>query len=87
MASYRVVIKPSAAKELDRLPKKELKRISERIRGLAEDPRPAGCEKLSGQDRYRLRQGVYRIIYEIEDVVRIVRVVKVAHRKDVYRSR
>ncbi len=58
----------------------------QRIRSLADDPRPAGCEKLSGQERYRVRQGVYRIVYEIEDDKLTVLVVKVGHRRDVYRS-
>lgn len=85
MASYSILIKPSAVKELEDLPKKDLKKLTEKIKTLASNPRPAGCEKLSGQERYRIRQGNYRIIYEIEDVVRIVRVVKVGHRKEVYR--
>jgi mRNA interferase RelE/StbE len=63
-----------------------VKRILQRIRSLADDPRPAGCEKLPGQERYRVRQGTYRIIYEIEDARLIVLVVKIGHRRDVYRS-
>lgn len=58
----------------------------QRIRSLADDPRPAGCEKLSGQERYRVRQGAYRIIYEIEDARLLVLVVKIGHRRDIYRS-
>ena len=85
MESYKILIKPSAAKELDYLPKNDLKRVSEKIKKLADDPRPIGCEKLSGQERYRVRQGNYRIIYEIEDIIRIVRIVKVGHRKEIYR--
>jgi len=85
VANYKVVIKPSAAKELERIPRKERVRVAGRISALAEDPRPPGHQKLSGQDRYRVRQGVYRVIYAIEDVVRIVRVVKVAHRREAYR--
>ena len=65
--------------------KKDRRRIVERITGLGDDPRPSGCEKLSGQDRYRLRQGHYRIVYSVEDQAKIVRVVKIGHRKDVYR--
>jgi mRNA interferase RelE/StbE len=57
----------------------------QRIRALAAEPRPAGCEKLSGQERYRIRQGIYRIIYEIEDQSLIVLVVKVGHRREVYK--
>lgn len=85
MANYSILIKPSAVKELDDLPKKDLKRVTEKIKNLAENPRPVGCEKLSGQERYRVRQGNYRIIYEIEDIIRIVRVVKIGHRKEIYR--
>ena len=85
MESYKILIKPSAAKELNNLPKNDLKRVSEKIKKLANDPRPIGCEKLSSRERYRVRQGNYRIIYEIEDIIRIVRIVKVGHRKEVYR--
>ena len=86
MASYELVFKKSVAKDLRELPKVDVKRILQRIRTLADDPRPPGCEKLSGQERYRIRQGVYRIVYEIDDNVLIVLVVKVGHRRDVYRS-
>ena len=84
MASYNIVIKPSAVKELERIPKKDRIRVANRIRTLADDPRPHGHQKLSGQERYRVRQGVYRIIYSIEDVVRIVQIVKIAHRGEAY---
>ncbi len=85
MERYRLVIKPTALKEIEKLPKKDRIKIVNKISDLADDPRPVGCQKLSGQERYRIRQGVYRIIYGIEDVVNIVRIVKVAHRKEVYR--
>lgn len=85
MASYKIVIKPSAAKELEKIPKKDRIRVAERIGTLAENPRPIGCQKLSGQDRYRLRQGAYRIVYSVEDVIKIVQIVKIAHRREVYR--
>ena len=85
MASYRLLIKPSAVKELEALPRKDRQRVVSRIQGLARTPRPAGCEKLSGSDRYRIRQGDYRIIYSIEDVELVVLVVRVGHRRDVYR--
>ena len=86
MAKYRVFIKPSAVRELEALPlKKDRRRIVARIRKLADNPRPRGCEKLSGQDKYRVRQGRYRIVYSIEDRDLTVFVVKVAHRKAVYR--
>ncbi|MBN2720985.1 MAG: type II toxin-antitoxin system RelE/ParE family toxin [Proteobacteria bacterium] len=86
MASYRILIKPSAAKEIEAIPGRDRARIVYRIQGLAENPRPNGCEKLSRQDRYRIRQGKYRVLYEILDAEVIVVVVKVAHRKDVYRK-
>lgn len=86
MANYKIFIKPSAAKELKRLPKKELKRITSKIQSLSEEPRPHGCEKLSAQERYRLRQGNYRIAYSIEDDKLVVYVVKISHRKDVYKK-
>ena len=86
MAKYKILIKASAAKEIERLPsRKDRRRVVDRIRSLADDPRPRGCEKLSGQERYRLRQGNYRIIYSIADDILTVHVVKVGDRKDVYR--
>lgn len=88
MASYRVFIKRSAAKELERIPdKRDRRRIVERIRALGDDPRPRGSQKLSGRDRYRIRQGVYRVLYSIEDDRLVIWVVKVGHWKDVYRGR
>lgn len=85
MAAYKIFLKQSAAKELEALPKRDVKRIVEKIGALADDPRPAGVEKLSAQERYRIRQGDYRIIYSIEDDVLTVWVVKIGHRRDVYR--
>ena len=86
MASYELRIKNSAAKELEAVGlKADRSRIVDRIRPLAEDPRPPGCEKLSGLDRYRVRQGAYRILYEVDDDARRVTVVKIGHRRDVYR--
>jgi mRNA interferase RelE/StbE len=84
MARYEVVFKRSVYKDLKPIPKADVKRILERIGSLAEDPRGQGCEKLSGQERYRVRQGVYRIVYEIEDDRLIVTVVTVGHRGRVY---
>jgi len=85
VAKFRILIKPSAVKEIEAIPlKKDRRRIVDRIGKLAENPRPPGCEKLSGQDKYRVRQGRYRIVYSIEDQDLVVYVVKVAHRKDVY---
>jgi mRNA interferase RelE/StbE len=88
VASFELVIKRSAAKEIESIgQKKTRQRIVERIQGLADDPRPRGCEKLSGKHaRYRIRQGSFRILYEIKDVELIVFVVKVADRRDVYRD-
>jgi mRNA interferase RelE/StbE len=84
---YRVLIKPSARKELLGISTKEdRQRIVRRIESLADDPRPTGCEKLSGYDRYRIRQGPYRIVYGIQDDELVVFVVRVAHRRDVYRA-
>ena len=85
MEKYKLKIKPSAVKELDKLPKKDLKRIISKIQSLSNNPRPQGCEKLSGQEKYRLRQGKYRIIYSIDDDILTIFVVKVGHRKDVYK--
>jgi mRNA interferase RelE/StbE len=85
MAVYSIYFKDSVRKDLDSIPKNDLQRIIERIGNLAEDPRPAGCEKLSGQEKYRVRQGNYRIIYSIQDTELTVWVVKVGHRRDVYR--
>ena len=85
MASYELVFRKSVAKDLRRFPKQDVKRIMQSVRSLTDDPRPAGCEKLSGLERYRIRQGVYRIVYEIEDARLVVLIVKVGHRRDVYR--
>ena len=85
MASYKLVIKKSVAKDLRPIPNKDVARILERIESLQENPRPSGCEKLSGLERYRIRQGIYRIIYEVIDERLIVTIVKVGHRKQVYK--
>ena len=86
MASYRLLIKPSAVKEIESAPKKNRLRIVKRIQDLSSDPRPPGCEKLSGHDdKYRVRQGMYRIIYTISEVDLEICIVKVGHRKEVYR--
>jgi mRNA interferase RelE/StbE len=80
VASYRVLIKRSAAKELEGLEVKDRQRVVPRIRVLAHDPRPQGCEKLSGKDKYRIRQGDIRIVYVIADHEFTVTVVKIGHR-------
>ena len=88
MASYNVRIKKSAAKEIEDLPKKDRQRVVEKIQNLAEDPRPFGVEKLAGSDiKLRIRQGDYRIVYEIDDKERVVVIARVGHRRDVYRRR
>jgi mRNA interferase RelE/StbE len=86
VASYKLLIKRSAVREIEAIPtKRDRQRVVARIRALASDPRPPGCQKLSGAEKYRVRQGRYRILYSIEDDRLIVIVVRVAHRKDVYR--
>jgi len=85
VASYRVLIKRSAAKELEAVPLKDRRRLVARIERLAANPRPVGAQKLSGEEKYRLRQGDYRILYEIVDDDLIITVVRVGHRRDVYR--
>lgn len=85
MASYKLVIKKSVAKDLRSIPNKDVKRILKCFASLREEPRADGCIKLSGQERYRVRQGLYRIIYEIQDSELIIVVVKAAHRSKVYR--
>ncbi len=86
MANYKIFIKSSAAKELKRLSKKDVQRITSKIQSLSKEPRPHGFEKLSSQERYRIRQGNYRIIYSIEDDKLIVYVFKIAHRRGVYKK-
>jgi mRNA interferase RelE/StbE len=84
--SYSLVIKRSAERELRRLPSGDPRRMIGRLRGLAQTPRPSGCEKLAGEsERYRVRQGDYRIIYRIDDGARLVEIVKIGHRKEIYR--
>jgi mRNA interferase RelE/StbE len=83
---YAIEIKSSAAREIEGLPRGERRRVVERIGQLADEPRPRGCEKLVGGERYRVRQGDYRIVYSVEDAKLIVWIVKVGHRRDVYRG-
>ena len=87
MASYRLTFKESVTKDFRFIPKEDIRRILKRIEALADDPRPIGSEKLSGQERFRVRQGVYRIVYEILDKELVIIVVKVGHRREVYRER
>jgi mRNA interferase RelE/StbE len=85
MAAYRVLFRESVRKDLRSVPKKELQRILDRISTLGDNPRPPGAEKLTGKNRYRVRQCRYRIIYSVQDQELTIWVVKVGHRKDVYR--
>jgi mRNA interferase RelE/StbE len=85
VASYRLRIKPSAAQELEDLSRKDRTRIVARVQSLAEQPRPPGCEKLTGLALFRVRQGAYRILYEVRDDDDTVTIIKIGHRRDVYR--
>ena len=85
MAVYKIFFKKSVGKDLESIPKKELKKILERIRNLSDNPRPPGSLKLNGQERYRIRQGRYRVLYSIQEEERTIWIVKVAHRKEAYR--
>jgi mRNA interferase RelE/StbE len=85
MESYKIVIKRSAAKEIEKIPKPHRRRIVSKIQDLSIEPRPPGVKKLSGEEKYRIRQGEYRILYKIDDSIITITVVKVGNRKDVYR--
>ena len=85
MAKYEIFFKESVWKDFKKIQKSDLKKILARIEKLQNDPRPSGCEKLAGQELYRIRQGLYRIVYSIQDKELTVWVVKVGHRKSVYR--
>ena len=83
--SYRLLLKKSAERELRKIPKTDLQRITERIKELAALPRPSCSEKLAGQDSYRIRQGDYRIVYTVDDAHRLIEIIKIGHRREVYR--
>jgi mRNA interferase RelE/StbE len=85
MAGYKIHFKVSVEKDLRQIPQREIKKILQRIDSLTANPRPLGSEKLTGQERYRVRQGRYRILYSIQDNELTIWVVKISHRKDVYR--
>ncbi|MEN7972391.1 MAG: type II toxin-antitoxin system RelE/ParE family toxin [Verrucomicrobiota bacterium] len=85
MEPYRIVFRKSVAKDLKKIPKKDVARIVSTIKKLVINPRPPQSKKLSGQERYRLRQGNYRILYSIEDDKLVICVVRVGNRRDVYR--
>jgi len=87
MGKYKVKIRRSVLKDLNAIPGKDVKRIMTSIGSLATEPRPPQCRKLSAEEKYRFRVGVYRILYSIEDDELIICVIKVAHRKDVYKKR
>jgi mRNA interferase RelE/StbE len=86
MGKYRILVKTSAAGELERIPRKDLLRIVKRVTSLAGDPRPPGSEKLSALERYRVRQGDYRIVYSVDDAAGTVVIFKIGHRKEIYRK-
>lgn len=86
MEKYRVTFKKSVAKDLRNIPNKDVKRILQKIDALSVNPRGEGCTKLSSHERYRVRQGVYRIVYEVRDAELVVQVVRVGHRSMVYKS-
>jgi len=85
MGKYKLQIKKSAEKELRKIPKKELIKIINKIQNLSEDPHPVGSIKLSNQEKYRLRIGNYRVLYKVEDNILTIFIIKVGHRKDIYR--
>ncbi len=85
MARYKLCFNSSVAKDLRKISKKDIQRILKRIEALADDPNPVGAEMLTGDHRYRIRQGSYRILYTIEDDVLTVCIVKIGHRKEIYR--
>jgi mRNA interferase RelE/StbE len=85
MALYKIYFKTSVEKDFKKIPKKDTRKILQRIDSLTIEPRPSNCEKLSDQERYRVRQGRYRIIYSIQDDEFTVWVVKIGHRRDIYR--
>jgi mRNA interferase RelE/StbE len=86
MAAYKICFRESVEKDFNAIPKKDLEKILRRIEALSENPRPPGCEKLTGRERYRVRQGRYRILYSVQDEVLTIWIVKVGHRKDVYKQ-
>ena len=85
MASYNLQIKRSAVKELESIPRKDRRRVVRRVQALSGDPRPPRAEKLKGAELYRVRQGDYRVLYEVADAAETVTVIKIGNRRDVYR--
>jgi mRNA interferase RelE/StbE len=87
VANYKVLIKPSVAKEMQRIPDPDFSRLTEKIRHLSSHPRHKGCEKLSRQEKYRIRQGNYRITYLIDDSAKEIIIYKIGHRRDIYKMK
>lgn len=85
MAKYEISVKKSAVKELEDIPKKELQKILKKIQALSSEPRPQGSQKLSHKEQYRIRQGDYRVIYSIDDDNLAVNIIKIGHRREIYR--
>jgi mRNA interferase RelE/StbE len=85
MAGFEILFKESVWKDLRKISKNQIKKILSRIEKLKDDPRPIGCEKLTGQELYRVRQGKYRIVYSIQDNELTVWIIKVGHRSSLYR--
>lgn len=86
MAVYKIFFRRSVFKDLAKIPKNELRRIIKKIEKLGHDPRPQGCEKISGQERFRIRQGNYRIIFSVQDDELTIWIVKIGHRRKIYRK-
>jgi len=85
MAEYKITVRKSAVKELENIPGKELQKIIKRIQALAQNPRPFGSQKLSEREFFRVRQGDYRIVYSIRDKDFVVNIVKIGHKREIYR--
>ncbi len=85
MAKYKIEVKKSAEKELRKIPKKELIKIIDQIGSLADNPHPPGSKKLTNQEKYRIRIGNYRVLYNVEDEILTIFIIKVGHRKEIYR--
>jgi len=86
MAGYRILFNRSAVDELEKIPRKEIGKVVGRIRGLEENPRPPGSQKLSAPERYRIQQGDYRIVYAVDDEKKVVQIFKIGHRSEIYRQ-
>ncbi len=86
MAKYKISIRKSAVKELGDVPKKDLQKVVRKIQALSANPRPPGSQKLSQKEQYRIRQGNYRIVYSVQDKELTIYIVKIGHRKEIYRT-